>query len=59
MRRRAAPKSTTAAEGEATPASRRQIGATTVEFALALLLFFTFLLGIMDFARMLFIWSAA
>jgi len=59
MRRRAAPKSTTAAEGEATPASRRQIGATTVEFALALLLFFTFLLGIMDFARMLFTWSAA
>ena len=37
----------------------RQSGATTVEFALALLLFFTFLLGIMDFSRMLFTWSAA
>ena len=37
----------------------RQRGATTVEFALALLLFFTFLLGIMDFSRMLFTWSAA
>ena len=37
----------------------RQRGATTVEFALSLLLFFTFLLGIMDFSRMLFTWSAA
>ena len=37
----------------------RQSGATTVEFALSLLLFFTFLLGIMDFSRMLFTWSAA
>jgi len=37
----------------------RQKGATTVEFALALLIFFTFLLGIMDFSRMLFTWSAA
>lgn len=38
---------------------RLQTGATTVEFALALLLFLTFLLGIMDFSRMLFTWSAA
>ena len=38
---------------------KRQVGATTVEFALALVLFFTFLLGITDFARMLFTWSAA
>lgn len=37
----------------------QQRGATTVEFALALLIFFTFLLGIMDFSRMLFTWSAA
>lgn len=59
MRRRTAPKSNRAAEGEGTPASHRQAGATTVEFALALLLFFTFLLGILDFARMLFTWSAA
>ena len=34
-------------------------GATTVEFALVLILFLTFLLGITDFARMLFTWSAA
>lgn len=34
-------------------------GATTVEFALALLVFLTFLLGITDFSRMLFTWSAA
>ena len=39
--------------------NRRQSGATTVEFALALLLFLTFLQGITDFARMLFTWSAA
>lgn len=36
-----------------------QSGATAVEFALALLLFLTFLLGIVDFSRMLFTWSAA
>lgn len=30
----------------------RQSGATTVEFALSLLLFFTFLLGIMDFSAL-------
>jgi Flp pilus assembly protein TadG len=37
----------------------RQGGATTVEFALALIVFLTFLLGITDFARMMFTWSAA
>ena len=39
--------------------STHQRGATTVEFALALLVFLTFLLGITDFSRMLFTWSAA
>ena len=39
--------------------STQQRGATTVEFALALLVFLTFLLGITDFSRMLFTWSAA
>jgi len=34
-------------------------GATTVEFALALLVFLTFLLGITDFGRMLYTWNAA
>ncbi|HEX2531970.1 MAG TPA: TadE family protein [Burkholderiaceae bacterium] len=34
-------------------------GATTVEFALSLLVFLTFLLGILDFSRMLFTWNAA
>ena len=37
----------------------RQAGATTVEFAFALIVFLTFLLGITDFSRMLFTWSAA
>jgi len=37
----------------------RQTGATAVEFALVLLLFLMFLLGIVDFARMLFTWNAA
>jgi Flp pilus assembly protein TadG len=36
-----------------------QNGATTVEFALALIMFLTFLLGITDFGRMLFTWNAA
>ncbi len=36
-----------------------QAGATTVEFSLALIVFLTFLLGITDFSRMLFTWSAA
>lgn len=39
--------------------STHQRGAATVEFALALLVFLTFLLGITDFSRMLFTWSAA
>jgi Flp pilus assembly protein TadG len=38
---------------------KRHQGATTVEFALALLVFLTFLLGITDFSRMLFTWNAA
>lgn len=36
-----------------------QSGATTVEFSLSLIVFMTFLLGITDFSRMLFTWSAA
>lgn len=39
--------------------NRRQSGATAVEFALVLLIFLTFLLGIIDFSRMLFTWNAA
>jgi Flp pilus assembly protein TadG len=38
---------------------KSQRGSTAVEFALGLLIFLTFLLGITDFARMLFTWSAA
>ena len=34
-------------------------GATIIEFALGLLIFLTFTLGIVDFSRMLFTWSAA
>lgn len=34
-------------------------GSTTVEFALVLIVFLTFFLGITDFARMLFTWGAA
>lgn len=37
----------------------KQTGATVIEFALSLLIFLTFLLGITDFSRMLFTWSAA
>jgi Flp pilus assembly protein TadG len=37
----------------------RNTGSTTVEFALVLILFLTFLLGITDFSRMLFTWNAA
>ncbi|MFC7517918.1 TadE/TadG family type IV pilus assembly protein [Herbaspirillum sp. GCM10030257] len=37
----------------------RQSGATIIEFALSLTIFLTFLLGITDFSRMLFTWSAA
>lgn len=36
-----------------------QHGATTVEFAITAVLFFSLLLGIMDFGRMLFTWNAA
>lgn len=39
--------------------SKSQSGATTVEFALSLLVFLTFTLGITDFSRMLFTWNAA
>ena len=38
---------------------KKQVGATTVEFALVLIIFLTFLLGILDFARMLWTWNAA
>ncbi len=37
----------------------RQSGATAVEFALVLLVFLMFLLGILDFSRMLYTWNAA
>lgn len=37
----------------------RHEGATTVEFALVLLIFLMFLLGIIDFARLLYTWNAA
>lgn len=37
----------------------KQSGATTIEFALVLIIFLMFLLGIVDFSRMLFTWSAA
>lgn len=36
-----------------------QSGATIIEFSLSLIVFLTFLLGITDFSRMLFTWSAA
>jgi Flp pilus assembly protein TadG len=36
-----------------------QRGATIVEFALVLIVFLTFFLGILDFARMLWTWNAA
>ncbi|WP_395316090.1 TadE/TadG family type IV pilus assembly protein [Variovorax sp. UC74_104] len=39
--------------------ARRGRGATTVEFALGLIIFLMFTLGIVDFARMLFTWNAA
>jgi Flp pilus assembly protein TadG len=37
----------------------RQLGSTAIEFALVLFLFFTFMLGITDFSRMLYSWNAA
>jgi Flp pilus assembly protein TadG len=39
--------------------TKKQSGSTAVEFALVLILFLTFFLGITDFARMLFTWGAA
>lgn len=38
---------------------KKQLGATMVEFALVLILFLTVMLGIVDFARMLWTWNAA
>jgi Flp pilus assembly pilin Flp len=38
---------------------KSQAGATMVEFALILIIFLTFLLGIVDFSRMLWTWNAA
>lgn len=38
---------------------KKQLGATMVEFALVLIIFLTFLLGIIDFSRMLWTWNAA
>lgn len=37
----------------------RLVGATTVEFALVLLLLLMFVLGLIDFARLLYTWNAA
>ena len=37
----------------------KQAGATMVEFALVLIFFLTFFLGLLDFARMLWTWNAA
>jgi hypothetical protein len=37
----------------------RQCGATVIEFAIASVVFFSLLLGITDFGRMLFTWNAA
>ena len=37
----------------------RQRGASVLEFALVLLLFLTFLLGLLDFSRLLYTWHAA
>ena len=37
----------------------KQSGATIVEFALVLIIFLMFFLGILDFARMLWTWNAA
>lgn len=39
--------------------NRPQRGAVLIEFALVLLLFLMFVLGIVDFSRMLFTWNAA
>jgi len=37
----------------------KQVGAVAVEFALVLIIFLTFFLGILDYARMLWTWNAA
>ncbi len=37
---------------------QNQAGATAVEFALVLMLLLTFMLGVVDFSRMLFTWNA-
>jgi len=37
----------------------RQNGATVIEFAFVLMIFLTFMLGILDFTRLLFTWGAA
>ena len=39
--------------------NKKQSGAVVVEFALVLIIFLTFFLGIVDFARMLWTWNAA
>ena len=39
--------------------NRAQAGATLIEFSLILVVFLTFLLGIVDFSRMLWTWNAA
>lgn len=41
------------------PANNPQRGATMIEFALVLMIFLTFFLGLIDFARMLWTWNAA
>lgn len=38
---------------------RSEHGATLIEFALGLLIFLMFLLGVVDFSRMLYTWAAA
>jgi len=38
---------------------KKQVGSTAVEFALVLIIFLTFFLGILDFSRMLWTWNAA
>jgi len=40
-------------------ARRKQMGASLVEFALVMLVFFTFMLGLLDFSRLLYTWHAA
>jgi Flp pilus assembly protein TadG len=39
--------------------TRHQRGSTIIEFSLVLLVFLTFALGVMDFARMMYSWNAA